>query len=284
MIILLALLGAIIYGIVCNVIQEIRKSPFHYPYYTHSFNVSEKKNPQMEDWIDRFLNEGGFREISRHYDYISQWKKRSIQEILTSKMFQNLRQEQYQKCLDDSHAFVFTFYRDQTCYRQVNYQKYAYTSRVEVKECAYSYQWLLHRYEALKEINHECTLSEYHCKNQRQLMTKVLRDKIKVRDNYTCQICGRYMPDGVGLHIDHIIPISKGGKSIESNLQVLCDKCNHSKSNHLFPAMHTQLLQKELIKRMIKLIKLIKWKTLLDAGAVSQEEYDTIKQKLLSSI
>lgn len=30
--------------------------------------------------------------------------------------------------------------------------------------------------------------------------------------------------------------------------------------------------------------ELLKWKTLLDTGAVSQEEYDTIKQKLLSSI
>ena len=50
-----------------------------------------------------------------------------------------------------------------------------------------------------------------------------------IRDNYTCQICGKYMPDGVGLHIDHIIPVSKGGKSVESNLQVLCSKCNGSK-------------------------------------------------------
>lgn len=52
------------------------------------------------------------------------------------------------------------------------------------------------------------------------------------RDNYTCQICGKYMPDEVGLHIDHIIPVSKGGKSIASNLQVLCSKCNGHKSNN----------------------------------------------------
>ena len=47
----------------------------------------------------------------------------------------------------------------------------------------------------------------------------------------TCQICGKYMPDGVGLHIDHIVPVSKGGKTVPSNLQVLCSKCNGSKSN-----------------------------------------------------
>lgn len=62
-------------------------------------------------------------------------------------------------------------------------------------------------------------------------MTKQLRGKIAKRNNYTCQHCGKYMPDGVGLQIDHIVPISKGGKSIPENLQVLCSKCNGSKSN-----------------------------------------------------
>lgn len=87
------------------------------------------------------------------------------------------------------------------------------------------------RNKKLADINFECTLSEYQSKGQRKLMTKALRDKIKIRDNYTCQICGKYMTDEVGLQIDHIIPISKGGKSIESNLQVLCSKCNGSKSD-----------------------------------------------------
>ena len=65
------------------------------------------------------------------------------------------------------------------------------------------------------------------------MMTQELRERIKLRDNYTCQQCGKYMPDGVGLHIDHIIPVSKGGKTVESNLQVLCSVCNGSKSNRV---------------------------------------------------
>lgn len=64
-------------------------------------------------------------------------------------------------------------------------------------------------------------------------MTRSLREQIMKRDNYTCQLCGKYMPDEVGLHIDHIIPVSKGGKTVASNLQVLCSKCNGSKSNKL---------------------------------------------------
>lgn len=53
------------------------------------------------------------------------------------------------------------------------------------------------------------------------------------RDSYTCQICGKYMPGEVGLHIDHIFPIAKGGKSIPSNLRVLCSKCNGKKGAKL---------------------------------------------------
>ena len=37
------------------------------------------------------------------------------------------------------------------------------------------------------------------------------------------------MPDEVVLHIDHIVPVINGGKSVESNLRVLCDKCNLKK-------------------------------------------------------
>lgn len=66
---------------------------------------------------------------------------------------------------------------------------------------------------------------------QRALMTSKLREKIKQRDNYTCQKCGLSINDerNLLLEIDHIIPISKGGISTEENLQTLCWKCNRTK-------------------------------------------------------
>lgn len=68
-------------------------------------------------------------------------------------------------------------------------------------------------------------------KGQRALMTSKLREKIKQRDNYTCQSCNLSIRDepNLLLEIDHIIPISKGGMSSEDNLQTLCWKCNRSK-------------------------------------------------------
>lgn len=48
------------------------------------------------------------------------------------------------------------------------------------------------------------------------------------RDNFKCKICRRT----ANLEIDHIVPTSKGGRCILSNLQVLCSWCNRAKSNH----------------------------------------------------
>lgn len=53
------------------------------------------------------------------------------------------------------------------------------------------------------------------------------------RDNYKCRECGATNKDTV-LHIDHIIPVSKGGRSVLSNLQTLCRECNMAKFNRIW--------------------------------------------------
>lgn len=58
-----------------------------------------------------------------------------------------------------------------------------------------------------------------------------LRAKVLMRDGATCRLCGATPQDGAKLHIDHIIPWSKGGDNTLDNLQVLCDKCNIGKSD-----------------------------------------------------
>lgn len=64
---------------------------------------------------------------------------------------------------------------------------------------------------------------------QRSIMTPSMRYDILKRDNFTCQICGATSKTGAKLHVDHINPISKGGKTKPSNLQTLCDMCNLGK-------------------------------------------------------
>ena len=68
-------------------------------------------------------------------------------------------------------------------------------------------------------------------KRKRTHIPRGLRHEVFKRDNYTCCECGATKEDGVTLHIDHIIPVSKGGTDELSNLQTLCKACNLNKSD-----------------------------------------------------
>ena len=46
--------------------------------------------------------------------------------------------------------------------------------------------------------------------------------------NVRCYICGKKIPLG-HRHVDHIVPLSKGGKHVPSNLAITCDECNLKK-------------------------------------------------------
>lgn len=60
-----------------------------------------------------------------------------------------------------------------------------------------------------------------------------LRFEVLARDKFTCRFCGASpaKDPSVTLHIDHIVPWSKGGETSLDNLQTLCAKCNLGKSN-----------------------------------------------------
>ena len=49
------------------------------------------------------------------------------------------------------------------------------------------------------------------------------------RDKFTCQYCGSKAPE-VKLHVDHKIPVSKGGNSKDDNLITACERCNQGKN------------------------------------------------------
>lgn len=66
---------------------------------------------------------------------------------------------------------------------------------------------------------------------QRLLMTDSLRYDVLKRDGFKCVLCGATAKDGAKLHVDHILPVSKGGKTEKSNLRTLCDQCNLGKKD-----------------------------------------------------
>ena len=58
------------------------------------------------------------------------------------------------------------------------------------------------------------------------LFTRDIRKQILKKDSI-CALCG----SNEKLTIDHIKPISKGGKNEIDNIQILCFKCNRNKSD-----------------------------------------------------
>ena len=84
-----------------------------------------------------------------------------------------------------------------------------------------------------REQDWESYRHQMFMRQQRALMSDSLRYDILKRDGYRCHICGATQADGVKLHVDHIIPVSKGGRTEPSNLQTLCERCNLGKSNKL---------------------------------------------------
>ena len=59
------------------------------------------------------------------------------------------------------------------------------------------------------------------------------KSNVYLRDKYTCQYCGNDFK-GVDLTYDHVVPLSKGGKTNWLNITTSCRKCNGSKGNKTF--------------------------------------------------
>jgi 5-methylcytosine-specific restriction endonuclease McrA len=59
---------------------------------------------------------------------------------------------------------------------------------------------------------------------------KITRKAVLARDAWTCQYCGSRKP---GLTVDHVIPRSRGGKSVWDNIVASCATCNRRKGSHL---------------------------------------------------
>ena len=75
--------------------------------------------------------------------------------------------------------------------------------------------------------------STINIKRNTRTISDKLRYQVLKRDNFKCCACGASpaKDPSVELHIDHIIPWSKGGESTLENLQTLCSKCNIGKSD-----------------------------------------------------
>ena len=76
-----------------------------------------------------------------------------------------------------------------------------------------------------------CKVGKPVSKRRRTHIPRGIRHEVFKRDGYRCVECGASKNDGATLHVDHKIPVSKGGTDELSNLQTLCSECNLNKSD-----------------------------------------------------
>lgn len=64
-------------------------------------------------------------------------------------------------------------------------------------------------------------------RKSRPKIPPAIRAKVYERDGYRCVNCGVRYP----LSVDHVIPLSKGGKNRMENMVTMCKPCNADKAD-----------------------------------------------------
>jgi 5-methylcytosine-specific restriction endonuclease McrA len=74
------------------------------------------------------------------------------------------------------------------------------------------------------------------------VLPKNIVNTLLIKQQNKCNCCGEFL--GNAFHLDHIIPIARGGTNTEDNVQLLLQKCNQQK--------YTLTMQEFLAKRRNK--------------------------------
>ena len=85
--------------------------------------------------------------------------------------------------------------------------------------------------ETVVALSEEMILKAKEAAEQKIKVMPAIRWQVFQRDDWKCVACGRGSQNDVILHVDHIVPRSKGGKDTLENYQTLCSLCNIGKSN-----------------------------------------------------
>ena len=70
----------------------------------------------------------------------------------------------------------------------------------------------------------------YYVPIPRRITFSPTRHSVLLRDNFTCQFCGA-TPGRAHLTLDHVLPRSRGGRSVWENLVTACRPCNTRKGS-----------------------------------------------------
>lgn len=115
----------------------------------------------------------------------------------------------------------------------------------------------------------------------RKPVSKKMRFDVFKRDSFTCQYCGSN-PPAVVLEIDHIHPVSKGGRNLVDNLITACFDCNRGKAAGLLSNVPPSMVERAaLLKEKMAQVKAYE-KTLREHQRANDEAINIVEDVLRS--
>jgi 5-methylcytosine-specific restriction endonuclease McrA len=87
--------------------------------------------------------------------------------------------------------------------------------------------WIVHSASWSTRVPAVIMLKEYQ---KPKHYARLSKRNVFLRDLYKCQYCGADC-NGTDATLDHVLPLSKGGKSVWTNLTTACKPCNYRKAN-----------------------------------------------------
>jgi 5-methylcytosine-specific restriction endonuclease McrA len=161
------------------------------------------------------------------------------------KLIQEHKESQPRNIKGVRTSFLFKFYerlilKSARLKPITSFTMYSFARYTSAKGRVSEKKWIDYTFDNLlglfKEAKNEIAYEQSRIgrmKEERSKLSTSLRYEILKRDKFSCKLCGRNKNDGVKLHVDHIFPIAKGGRTDPSNLRTLCDQCNLGKKDKL---------------------------------------------------
>lgn len=90
----------------------------------------------------------------------------------------------------------------------------------------------------------------------RRFRRQVTNTFLFARDGYRCQYCGRFTHElrpRESLTRDHVVPISRGGLNVWTNVVTACSSCNTRKADHLLDECGMHLLHRPVEPHFVHL-------------------------------
>lgn len=209
----------------------------------HVYYKSNLNNANMDDYLLMTIHNkyNELKEYKIKYDKLKIEYKEYLEEYLKLKeLITNEEAKELKMDIKKYNLYQEKIYNDNKINIDTNFNVVIYinyqSKKGFVKEKKYKkyndkeFSNIINEYLVLKKNDR---LFEIISRVERSKMSESLRYDVFKRDNFKCSICGMSAKDGVKLQVDHIIPISKGGKTEIENLQTLCSRCNIGKSNKL---------------------------------------------------